>query len=1041
MRFTDIFIKRPVLAICVNLLILVLGYQSYQSLITRQYPRSDNAVVSIRTVYVGASADLVRGFISTPLERAIASADGIDYLESSSHQGVSTITAHLRLNFPVNDALTQVQSKVAQVRNDLPPEAETPIINVETSDNRFSSMYLGFSSSEMQQNQITDYLTRVVQPKLAAVPGVQRADILGARTFAMRIWLKGDRLAATNISPSEVREALTRNNFLSAVGSTRGSLISVNLVANTDLRTVEDFEQLVVRRSGDTLVRLVDIADVVLGAETYDEDVRFGGETAVFMGIWVLPNANSLDVIQGIRSVIPDIARGLPSGMKVGIPYDATAYIRDALNEVISTLVETILIVIVVIFLFIGSLRSVLVPVVAIPLSLIGAMIVMVAFGFSINLLTLLAIVLAVGLVVDDAIVMLENVERHVQEGMAPIEAAIKAARELTGPIIAMTITLAAVYAPIGIQGGLTGTLFREFAFTLAGAVLISGFVALTLSPMMASRLLKRDPHPGKLKAKIEASLDGLRSWYSAKLRIALRYRAGLLTTAVFIIVLLFPFYMFSTQELAPREDQGVLFGIALAAPNSSIDQTVRYTNATNKVFESFPEYRTSFQITTPSGGFAGMLTVPWSERSRTVQQLEGEGWAKLAEIPGVQIILTSPPPLPGGSDFPIEFVISSTAEPQEVYEYAQQLVTTAFQSGMFMFADTDLKFDLPQSEIIIDRDMVAVLGLDLERVGQDIGVMMGGNYVNRFNIQGRSYKVIPQAKRGERLNPEQLMDQYVSGPNNQMIPLSTFASIANSVQPRQLNRFQQLNSAKIQGAIIPGVSIDQGLKVLEDKAAEILPKGYVVDYAGESRQLRKEQDALLTTMILALLLIFLVLAAQFESFRDPLIILGGSVPLALAGALLFVFLGFTTLNIYSQVGLVTLVGLIAKNGILIVEFANVLQERGMSKLEAVIEASGTRLRPVLMTSIATVAGHFPLILASGAGAGARNSIGAVLVTGMTIGTVFTLFFVPMFYTVIAREHNRNVETGHGDQLVREKVDARVPNGEQLEAIQHSGLQ
>jgi multidrug efflux pump len=1010
MSFTDLFIKRPVLAVCVNLLILVAGYQAIKSLNVRQYPRSDLAIVSVKTAYVGANADLVRGFITTPLERVIASADGIDYLESSSQQGLSTITAHLRLNFDVNAALTQIQSKVAQVRNDLPPEAEAPIIDVETADNRFAAMYISFYSDDLDQNQITDYLTRVVQPRISALPGVQKADILGARVFAMRVWLKQDRLAALGLSPSVVRTALEANNYLSAVGNTKGTLINVNLTANTDLRSKQEFEELVVRRDGNTVIRLKDVADIVLGAENYDEEVRFSGQTATFMGVWALPNANSLDVISLVQETLPSIEAGLPRGMKLGVPYDSTEYIRDAINEVVKTLTETVIIVIVVISLFLGSLRSVLVPVVAIPLSLVGAAALMMLFGFSINLLTLLAIVLAVGLVVDDAIVMLENVERHVADGMEPVAAALKAGRELAGPIVAMTITLAAVYTPIAFQGGLTGTLFREFALTLAGAVFVSGIVALTLSPMMASRLVHKEVHPTKFKLFVEETFLKLKTGYEKILREALSSQVAILTGSAIFMVCIIPFYALSTKELAPREDQGVLFGIVQASPNSSLEQTSRYTQAVNKVYESFPEFSKSFQLTNPAGGFSGMLLKPWSERSRTVQEIEPEAWGKVSSIPGVRVIITSPPPLPGGTDFPVEMVISSTAEPARIFEISEQLVMKAIESGMFIFADSDLKFDLPQSEIVVDRDKVAMLGIDLAQVGQDLGTFAGGNYVNRFNIQGRSYKVIPQGKRVERLTPEQLLSVYVAGPEKQLIPASTFATIANSVQPRSLNRFQQLNSAKIQGAIVPGVSGDAALKVLEDAAKEIMPPGFSIDYAGESRQLRTEGNALTGTLILAMLMIFLVLASQFESFRDPLIILAGSVPLALSGALMFVFLDFTSLNIYSQVGLVTLVGLVSKNGILIVEFANVLQESGLSKAEAIVQASATRLRPILMTSVATVVGHFPLVLASGAGAGSRNSIGWVLVTGMIIGTTLTLFVVPSIYMLLARSHSHQKE-------------------------------
>ncbi len=1007
MAFTDTFIKRPVLATCINLLILIAGIQAISNLNVRQYPKSDLAVVTVKTAYVGANADLVRGFISTPLERVIASADGVDYLESSSTQGLSTITAHLRLNFDINAALTQIQAKVAQVRNDLPPEAEAPVIDVETSDNRFASMYLSFYSEDLAQNQITDYLTRVVQPQLSAIAGVQKADILGARTFAMRIWLKSDKMAGFQLSPSDVSIALAANNYLAAVGSTKGNMVSVNLLANTDLKTKEEFENLVIKRDGPTLVRLKDIADVVLGAENYNETVRFSGQTATFMGIWVLPNANALDVIKRVRATLPAVEARLPSGMKLGVPYDGTAYIQDAIHEVIHTLTETILIVILVIFAFIGSFRSVLVPVVAIPLSLIGGAGLMVVFGFTINLLTLLAIVLAVGLVVDDAIVMLENVERHVAEGQDPYEAAITAARELVGPTIAMTITLATVYAPIGIQGGLTGTLFREFAFTLAGAVVISGFVALTLSPMMASKLVKNHGgQPGRFKERVDDLFDLVKSTYERWLRRALQVAPGIISASAVFALIVPILFMFSMKELAPREDQGVLFSIIQTSPNNSLEQTDLYAVEVQKAYASFPEYSKSFQLTSANFGFSGMLLKPWSDRTRTVQELEGEAWGKMGQIPGIRAIVTSPPPLPGGSDFPVEFVISSTAEPLEISGYAQQLVGRAFQSGRFMFADTDLKYDLPQSKITIDRDLVSSLGLDMRRVGLDLSVLTGGNYINRFNIQGRSYKVIPQLKRSERLNPEQLLSTYISGPDGKLISLSTVARISDSVEPRALNRFQQLNSAKIQGAPPPGVSIDQALKVLEDAAKEILPPGYFTDYAGEARQLRTEGNSLTSTLLLAIVLIFLVLASQFESFRDPLIILGGSVPLALGGALIFVFLGATSMNIYSQVGLVTLVGLIAKNGILIVEFANKLQEHGLSKIDAVIGAATTRLRPVLMTSVATVMGHFPLVIATGAGAGARNSIGIVLVSGMIVGTIFTLFVVPCVYLYVAGRHS-----------------------------------
>jgi multidrug efflux pump len=1020
MKFTDLFIKRPVLSIVVSLVILIAGLQSIRSLSVRQYPRSDIAVIQVSTVYVGANADLVRGFITTPLERVIASADGIDYMESTSAQGISTITVHLKLNYDTNAALTQVQSKVAQVRNDLPPEAEAPIIDLQTADTQFASIYIGFSSKDLDQNQITDYLTRVVQPKLSAVTGVQRADILGDRTFAMRIWLKPDKMTSLGISPSAVQDALAKNNYLSALGKTKGSMVSVNLVANTDLRSPEEFRQMVIKQGNGSVVRLGDIADVVLGAENYDSDVRFNGETATFMGVWVLPTANSLEVIKNVRAALPEIKSQLPAGMNVGVPYDSTEYIQDAINEVLHTLTETLIIVVIVIFLFLGSFRSVLIPVVAIPISLVGAVFLMSLAGFTINLLTLLAIVLAVGLVVDDAIVVVENIERHLHAGKTPFRAAIDAARELVGPIIAMTITLAAVYTPVGIQGGLTGALFREFAFTLAGAVAVSGVVALVLSPMMSAKLLRSGDTDRGFAGWVNHRFDKLRDAYMQALSGTLRYRPVVLTVWIVVVLLAVPFYMFSMKELAPAEDQGVVFGIIQASPNSTLDQTNLYTKQVHDIYRSYPEAGSIFQITSPNGGFGGMVTKPWSQRQKTAQQLMMASMGPLSQVPGIRVIPTTPPPLPGGGDFPVDFVIATPGEPKQLTEMAEKLVAKAFQSGMFIYADADLKFDQPQTEVVFDRDKVRSQGVDLSQAGRDLSALMGGNYVNRFSIQGRSYKVIPQVKRAERLTPDQLSQIYVTGSQGSLVPLSTFATLRNTTEPRDLRKFQQLNAVRIQGVIPPNVSLDQALKFLETEAQKIMPKGFSVDYAGQSRQLRVEGSKFLGTFLLSGVLIYLVLAAQFESFRDPFIILAGSVPLALSGALMFSFLGFTTLNIYSQVGLITLVGLVSKNGILIVQFANELQEVGRGKLDSVIEAAATRLRPILMTTAATVVGHFPLILATGPGAGARNSIGIMLVSGMIIGTAFTLFVVPSVYMIIAKNHNRD----QVEEILAEEVAA-----------------
>jgi multidrug efflux pump len=1006
MKFTDLFIRRPVLAMVVNLVILIAGLQSIRSLSVRQFPRTDMANVVVTTAYVGANADLVRGFITAPLERAIAGADGIDFLESSSGQGVSTITVHLKLNYDTNAALTQIQAKVAQVRNQLPPEAEAPIIDLQTTDAQVAAAYLGFSSTDLDQNQITDYLTRVVQPKLSAISGVQNAQIIGDRTFAMRVWLKPEKMTALGVSPSQVHDALAANNYLSTLGRTRGTMTSVNLVANTNLQTAEEFKQLVVKSKDGVVVRLSDIADVVLGAETYDQEVRFNGETAVFIGIYVLPTANTLDVMKRVRAAIPEIQAQLPAGMKIGVPYDSSAYIQTAIDEVLKTLGETLLIVIFVIFLFLGSVRGVIIPVVAIPISLIGAVLLMLTFGFTINLLTLLAIVLSVGLVVDDAIVMVENIERHLHMGKTPMQAAIDAARELVAPIIAMTITLATVYTPVALQGGLTGSLFREFAFTLAGAVVVSGVVALTLSPMMGSKLLRAGDTERGFAGIVNRRFEALRQFYTRVLSGTLNYRPVVFTLWAIVVALIVPFYMFSQKELAPAEDQSFVFGIIQAGANSTIDQTKLFAAEVDRIYRSFPEAQATFSIVSPTGGFGGMATKPHNQRTKSLAQLQVEASARLSKIPGIRTIALVFPPLPGSQGFPVDFAIVSTAEPQRLSEFAKQIVQKAFMSGKFMFADTDLKFDQPQVKVVFNRDKLRSEGVDLGQAGRDLSTLLGGNYVNRFSVQGRSYKVIPQVKRSERLTPQQLSQLYITGADGKLVPLSTFATLQTSVEPRELKRFQQLNAVRIQGAIAPGVSLDTALRFLEEEAQKTLPRGFTIDYAGESRQLRTEGTKFLGVFLLSAILIYLVLAAQFESFRDPLIILAGSVPLALSGSLLFSFLGLTSINIYSQVGLITLVGLVSRNGILIVQFANHLQQTGKDKLSAVIEAAGTRLRPIMMTTAATVMGHLPLVFARGPGAGARNSIGIMLVTGMIIGTAFTLFVVPSIYVLVAKVHS-----------------------------------
>jgi multidrug efflux pump len=908
------------------------------------------------------------------------------------------------------------------VRADLPPEAEVPAITIEPSDAQVAAMYLSFGSTILEDNQVTDYLIRVAQPRLSAIEGVQRAEILGGRTFALRAWLKPDRMAALDVSPSQVRQALAANNFLAAVGQTKGQLVGINLTATTDLKSHEQFKKLVVREHNGALVRLEDVADVVLGADTYDQDVRFSGQQSVFMGIWVLPNANSLDVIGRVRREVETIQRELPSGMQASVAYDSTKYIDSAIREVTKTLLETVGVVIVVIFLFLGSFRSVLVPLVAIPLSLVGAVFLMQAIGFTLNLLTLLAVVLSVGLVVDDAIVVVENIERNVREGRRPFDAAITGARELASPIIAMTVTLAAVYTPIGFQGGLTGSLFREFAFTLAGAVAISGVVALTLSPMMSSRLLRADRAPGRLARLSERAFEWLKDAYDRGLGATLAKRPAVYLVWGVLTLLVVPMYIFSPKELAPNEDQGVVFGAMDAPPNATLEQLTPYTGQIQDIFTSTPEYDHSFQLTLPTRGFNGMIVKPWDERERSIFPIQEEVAAKLTAVPGVRAPAFLPAALPSAGQFPVELVLASTATHEELVRFAEQIVQEAVQSGQFAFPPiTDVRIDEAKAEIVIDRDKAGSMGVSMQSLGADLSAALSGNFVNRFDIDGRSYKVIPQVERAARLTPEQLKQIHVAGPNGRLMPLSSVATLREGVEPRTLNRFQQLNAVKISG--VAPQSLDSALRVLEDAAAKILPQGYRVDHTGESRQLRQEAGKFLPAMGLAIVLIFLVLAAQFNSFRDPFVILAGSVPLAMFGALIFTFLKFsgppglrfgltegwtTTLNIYSQVGLVTLVGLVSKNGILIVQFANLQQAAGLEKVAAVHAAATARLRPILMTTIATVAGHFALTLVTGPGAVARNSIGVGLVGGMAIGTLFTLFVVPSVYVLIARDHRKD---------------------------------
>jgi len=1012
MRFTDLFIRRPILATVLNLFLLLGGWLSYRAMVVRQYPQTNNAVVKVTTVYAGASADLIRGYITTPLEREIASADGLDYVESVSAPNLSVITAKLRLNYDPNDALTQITAKVNRVRSELPSAAEDPVFDVSIGQST-AAMYMNFTSDRLEANQITDYLVRVVQPKLSTIEGVQKVEILGGRTFAMRIWLNGDRMAALGISPSEVWSKLATQNALSAVGKTKGAMITVNLTAQTDLRTAEDFRQLVIRERHGRLVRLGDLAEVVLGAEDYDSDVKLNGRSSVAVSIAVLPTANSIDVIRRVRAVWPDLVAQLPSALSAGIVYDSTEFINESINEVIKTLIEAMLIVVVVIYLFLGSFRSVVIPIVAIPLSLVGAGLLMLALGFSINLLTLLAMVLAIGLVVDDAIVVVENIHRHIEAGLTPLAAALRGAHELVGPIIAMTITLAAVYAPIGLQTGVTGALFREFAFTLAGAVMVSGFVALTLSPMLSSRLLRHNPNPRGFEHLLEVGFTRLRAAYEALLSHVLGARGAVVAIALLIFASIVPFFLMSKKELAPAEDRGFVIGFLQGAPNATLDQGLRYTDALQPILHAaVPEvdllltvmgFDMATGLPSPSSGVALLVLRPWSERTRGAAAIAQQVTASASSVSGLNAAGILPAALPGaGGGLPVQYVVSSTSDHARVVEVANDLLRRALASGRFVYGDVDLKFDQPQADILIDKDKAALLGVDMAQVGADLGVMLGGGYVNRFAIEGRAYKVSPQVTRGARLTPGQLGGYYLATSRGTLVPLASLATIRPSTQPRSLGRFQQLNAATLGLVPRPGISLGDALDWLRAESAQMFPEGFTADYKGELRQYVQEGSALLGTFVLAVVIIFLVLAAQYESWRDPIIIML-AVPLSLAGAMLFLFLGVATLNIYTEVGLITLVGLITKHGILMVEFANKTRDdRGCSAREAIAHAAGVRLRPILMTTAAMVFGVLPLVIAHGAGAEARFSMGLVIATGMAIGTLFTLFVLPVFYTFIA---------------------------------------
>ncbi|MDB6042776.1 MAG: multidrug efflux protein [Gammaproteobacteria bacterium] len=1004
MKFTDLFVERPVLSAVLSLLILVLGLRAIFQLPISQYPETENATVTISTTYYGADANTIAGFITQPLEQAIAQAQGIDYLSSSSSTGVSIITATLRLNYDSNRALTEINTKVQSVRNQLPPQAQQPVLTVQIGQTT-DTMYIGYFSDTLPANGVTDYLARVVKPKLDSVEGVQTAEVIGARQYALRAWLDPDRMAAQGVTAADVNAALAANNYLAAVGTTKGQSVSFDLNASTDVHSLDEFKHLVIRHQNGAIVRLDDVATVVLGAENYDFSVAFSGQRSVFIGIQTAPRANVLDVVKRVNAALPAIEQQLPRGVTQKVVYDTTKFINTAITEVIKTLVEALIIVTVVIFLFLGSPRAVIVPVVAMPLSLVGSFFLMLALGYSINLLTLLALVLAIGLVVDDAIIVVENVDRHMKEGMRPFAASIQAARELGGPIIAMTIVLVAAYVPIGFQGGLTGALFTQFAFTLAGAVTISGVIALTLSPMMCSKIFNPDQHEGRFQHYVDTQFGRLRSAYQRVLARWLETWQVLVALGALMLCGTVYLFLTSSSELAPQEDQGVVLAQTIGPPNATLEQMQTYADQMFAYVKELPEYDAVFQIVgqpSVNQGFGGVLLKPWSERKRSADELQKYLQDKWNHIAGARIAAFQFPSLPGSQGLPLQFVITTTEPVANLNEVATQVLDKAKASGMFFFVDNDLKLDKPQATLNVDRDIVADMGLSQQDVGSSLGAALGGGYVNYFSIAGRSYKVIPQVLQKNRLNPAQVLDYYLRSGDGSLIPARTVASISTSTVPETINHFQQLNSATIAGA--PGVSQDTALAFLRNALHEVAPSGYTVDYSGESRQYILGSGSFVVTLLFALIIVYLALAAQFESFRDPAVILV-SVPMALFGALLFINIGLATLNIYTQVGLVTLLGLISKHGILIVQFANELQRAGKAKLEAIEEAAAVRLRPILMTTAAMVLGVLPLVIASGAGAAGRRAMGIVLFTGLSIGTLFTLFIVPAVYILLGADH------------------------------------
>ncbi|PYE86832.1 efflux RND transporter permease subunit [Phyllobacterium leguminum] len=1015
MSFSDIFIRRPVLATVVALMIILLGALGIANLSVREYPKVDETVITITTAYPGANADLIQGFISSPIAQAVATTENIDYVTSSSAPSTSTVSVHMRLGANPDAALTEVISKVNQVRGELPEEAKDPVI-IKGTGQSFATMYLAAQNPNMTSEQITEYLDRVIKPRLSTVPGVAEAQILGGQTYSMRVWLNPVQLAARNITAAEVLGAINASNFLSAPGKTKNQFVSTSILLKSTLQTPEAFGNMVVKSDGDNIVRLRDVAKVELAAESTDTIVRFNGKDGTFLGIMPTPGANPIDVAAAVRKELPNIQSTLPEGMSLVVVYDATEQISSSIHEVFTTIGEAVAIVVIVIILFLGSFRSVIIPIVTIPISLIGVCFFLYALGYSINLLSLLAMVLAIGLVVDDAIVVLENIHRHIEEGLKPIDAAIKGMREITGPIIAMTITLAAVFAPLGFTGGLTGSLFREFAFTLAGAVIISGVAALTISPMMCSRMLSHG-NATRFQKFIDRTFGRFEGWYARRVEGSLNYRPITLLMVFALIGVTGFLFTHTSSELAPEEDSGALFA-QIQGPQYATSQYMKlYSDQMDNLTKDIPELRARFQIVGMDGGTNSGIALwafkDWSQRQKSQKQLQAEITQRLSKLAGVQAFAFALPSLPGaGGGLPISVVIQSTGPSDQVYEMAEKIKNEAQASGQFIFVQNSLSYNSPETTITIDRDRAAALGVKVSDIGQTLGLLTGGASVAKFDRDSNSYDIITQVPDQFRANPDRLGDFYVRSASGQMIPLNSVIKISENAAPGAIEQFNQLNSATISALPMPNVTSGTGLATIVDLAKKTLPEGYFIDYSGQSRLEATQGNTILVAFILAVVVIYLVLAAQFESFRDPFIIMM-SVPLSIFGAIVPLNLGLGTLNIYTQVGLITLVGLITKHGILMVEFANQQRElHGMSRREAIVEAAKTRLRPILMTTAAMALGVVPLIIATGAGAAARYSMGLVIFTGILVGTIFTLFVVPMFYTYISKKEGLAEEIG-----------------------------